>query len=243
MSDERQSRKERDREYYLKNRERILESKREAYRLLSPVDRAILDEKKKARYMRNRPRELQYRKEWWAANRESQTVAKREKWSARTDAEKSARRVYLRRSYARNPIRQKEWSARWIAKNPEKVKLRAQRGYQNNKASHDERSLAWYREHPDVANAKNARRRAAKTNATPPWITPAMRVQIAAFYAEARRLTKETGIEHHVDHIFPLRSPVICGLHVPWNLQILTVTENSRKHNHFTPGVYECRLS
>jgi len=56
---------------------------------------------------------------------------------------------------------------------------------------------------------------------------------IRAIYAEARRLTRETGIAHHVDHEIPLMGEFVSGLHVETNLQILTGSENTRKHNHF----------
>ena len=51
------------------------------------------------------------------------------------------------------------------------------------------------------------------------------------FYREARLLTKETGKRHEVDHIIPLQGKDVCGLHVPWNLQILVGKENTSKHN------------
>lgn len=51
---------------------------------------------------------------------------------------------------------------------------------------------------------------------------------------EARRLTRETGIEHVLDHIVPLVHPKVCGLTVPWNLQVMTRHRNGQKSNAFS---------
>lgn len=75
-----------------------------------------------------------------------------------------------------------------------------------------------------------AKRRAARLRRTPSW---ADMDAIRSFYDEARRLTIETGVEHHVDHDIPLQGKLVSGLHVHNNLQILTGSENSRKKNRF----------
>jgi hypothetical protein len=90
----------------------------------------------------------------------------------------------------------------------------------------------------DISNAYQARRRAAKKSALMPWIDVNV---IKNFYTEARRLTKLTGVKHHVDHIYPLQSEYMCGLHVETNLQILTEKENILKGNRTWPGQLECQ--
>lgn len=64
--------------------------------------------------------------------------------------------------------------------------------------------------------------------AMPAW---ADREAIAAVYAEAARLTRETGVPHEVDHIEPLLGANASGLHVHYNLRVITRTENRRKSN------------
>ena len=55
--------------------------------------------------------------------------------------------------------------------------------------------------------------------------------EIDKIYQTARQLTIETGIPHEVDHIVPIRHPLVCGLHVEYNLRVVTAQENNKKSN------------
>jgi len=114
--------------------------------------------------------------------------------------------------------KQRATVSRWHKANPEK-----------NRAA-DSR---WQKANPEKQNAINAKRRAAKLKRTPPWLTPEHLEQIKAFYALAKSLEKSTGVVHHVDHIVPLQGDNVSGLHVPWNLQVITASENCSKNNKF----------
>src|SRR5579864_6030105 len=108
--------------------------------------------------------------------------------------------------------------------------------YDRNRAAFSERNRTYYvqhsdqiavsckrraKENPDAFAARDARKRARKLQATPHWLTDGDYAEIEAIYAYARRLTEQTGVVHHVDHIVPLKSKFVCGLHVPWNLRAI----------------------
>lgn len=80
---------------------------------------------------------------------------------------------------------------------------------------------------------KAAVQRAALEHRTPLWLTTEQKLEIESIYYLAIRLEEETGIKHHVDHITPLKGKNISGLHVPWNLQVITAKKNLSKGNKF----------
>ena len=77
------------------------------------------------------------------------------------------------------------------------------------------------------ASARHKRLRIA----TPKW---ADMEAIQNIYITAQTLSETTDILYQVDHIIPLNHPLVCGLHVPINLQIITKEENLNKSNKFT---------
>ncbi len=94
---------------------------------------------------------------------------------------------------------------------------------------------AWKRANIDWVRADTSARRKRYRQATPPWFDADMRAEVREMYRVAYRLSKMTGRRHHVDHIYPLRSDSVCGLHVPWNLQVLPWEENAVKSNAVPP--------
>lgn len=78
----------------------------------------------------------------------------------------------------------------------------------------------------------NAAKKAAMRRATPAW---ADIDAIAAVYIQAHEVSVATGVEHDVDHIVPLVSKEVCGLHVASNLRVIEAIENARKGNRSWP--------
>lgn len=61
---------------------------------------------------------------------------------------------------------------------------------------------------------------------------------ITKLFRWAAELERATGIEHNVDHIVPLKSPLVCGLHWEGNLQITPASDNKSKNNRHWPDMW-----
>lgn len=116
------------------------------------------------------------------------------------------------------------------------------RWYYNNREAEMARMLIWRENNPNYQNEwreknkakcveKVARYRAAKKNRTPKWLNEFQLNQIRAIYKKAEEYTNITGIQYSVDHIVPLQGENVSGLHVPWNLRVMTKSANSAKRN------------
>lgn len=131
-----------------------------------------------------------------------------------------------------NPDKVKAINKSYRESNPEKSKTSNTVWYKINRKRQKDTTKKWKKDNPDKTNAQTARRRAKKLRATPLWLTLEQKQQIDNIYTECSKLTRETGIPHEVDHIIPLQGKEVRGLHVPWNLQILTASENRSKNNN-----------
>lgn len=92
----------------------------------------------------------------------------------------------------------------------------------------------WRAKYPAERRHYSAARRARRLRATPAW---ADQKALRKVYQKAEQHRKLTGHEVHVDHIVPLKHALVCGLHVPDNLQIVMGKFNLKKGNLSWPGM------
>jgi hypothetical protein len=110
-----------------------------------------------------------------------------------------------------------EHAKKWNKANPEKVR---------------EMQLKANRKNPGRRNFWTATYRSAKDLRTPPWLNAGHDLEFESVYAYCAGL-RGAGLDYHVDHIVPLRGETVSGLHVPWNLQVILGSDNTRKGNRF----------
>ena len=98
-----------------------------------------------------------------------------------------------------------------------------------------ERSIKnWVARNRGKVNAKWMKRNAGKKQRTPNWLSENMLDAIKVEYELAAWCSDVMGVKYHVDHVVPLQGKTVCGLHVPWNLQVIQGTENQAKSNKFS---------
>lgn len=152
-------------------------------------------------------------KELRASNLEHYREKDAERYARDRDNRRAANKEYC----ARTADRRSELERKRYAAESEKIKARNAQYRAENKS----KVFAW-----------NGKRRARCDLATPAWADISA---IASKYAEAKRLTEQTGVVHHVDHFIPLLGKTASGLHVEANLQVITAAENLKKGASVSP--------
>jgi len=142
-----------------------------------------------------------------------------ERNKAKTKANREKRLAKAKEWRDNNKDKQEAAVQRWRSENPD----RTRQIYRN-----------WRAANKDRANANWMRREAGKKKRTPAWLTEDQHSMIGDFYWLASDLKRITGEDYHVDHIVPLNGKNVCGLHVPWNLQVLPADINQVKSNRHT---------
>ena len=129
-----------------------------------------------------------------------------------------------------NPERKRAARRKRYLNHPGKVRA-AERKW---KLAHPGRTNAihrkWNKANSGKVNANTGRRKAAKIRAVPKWSETEL---IKIVYEKAGVM----GFQ--VDHVVPLQSKVVSGLHVWGNLQLLSQSENAKKKNYHWPDMWE----
>ena len=137
--------------------------------------------------------------------------------------ETNAKRALLPKSEA-----SKKAGKKYYENNKEVVKLRA---LSRSPEDITKYRKTWKKANPELVLANDKHRRTKHKQATPKWLTQEHKTEIKQFYLDAMLVSKVTGVPYAVDHIVPLRGELVSGLHVPWNLAVITREENSKKSN------------
>lgn len=148
----------------------------------------------------------------------------------RAEAEKKRRRE----RYQENAVRERAANHRWQNENREAVRAACRWWRSANPEAAAEATRDWFRRNPGKRRAYQMKRHAAKLQRTPKWLTPGDWAQIETVYRVAAIMTWLEREQFEVDHIVPLQGENVSGLHVPWNLQILTERDNILKGNRWT---------
>lgn len=148
-----------------------------------------------------------------------------------------------RAAYAKNPEAFKAKAKKWQLENPErkrelaagyrlldskKIKEFSKRDWERHKEKRRAQKKEYRAANPERGAEHVRARQTRKQQAMPTW---ANRDVIRAIYAECRRISIETGIKHQVDHFYPLKNSLVCGLHCEYNLRIIPAVVNLSKGN------------
>jgi hypothetical protein len=131
--------------------------------------------------------------------------------------------------YLTDGEKKREYQRKYTEQNKEKVSLKNKDFFKNNPNYYKD----FRKKFPEKLNAKENKRKAAKLNRTPAWLTEDDHWMIEQAYELAALRTKIFGFKWHVDHIIPLQGKTVSGLHVPINLQVIPWKDNLLKSNSF----------
>lgn len=180
------------------------------------------------RYERRRDEVLARCKQYRAGKKDQIAQYMRDYYIRNRDEIIAKTKVYQAAPERKLADKQRQQAAYAARRDEVRARQNAYNATPEGKAKQLERYKRHYAANVEHYTAKAAKRRALTMQAMPEWVEPK---SIRPIYRKARQLTKKTGVQHHVDHIVPLKGRGVCGLHVPWNLQAIPAQDNLRKAN------------
>ena len=203
---------------------------RKAYRL---EYRDTILQKKKEYYDANKQKILDSNKRWIEKNKDK-TKEQRKKYRQQHKLEKyKYDKMYLENN--REHI--KERNNKYYQVNKKEIRRKIKESYPVNKEQILLQNKKWRAENRDAVNASGAKRRAAKLQRTVAWANLDAIKEVYKDCEEINLAAKTAGCTEKfvVDHEIPLQGELVSGLHIEYNLQIVTHKENCSKHNNFEP--------
>ena len=167
-------------------------------------------------------------REWGAKNKGYVAEKNRERYLRTQQVVAERSRAWV----AAHPERALAFGRKYREANPDKERARARRYREAHREAARAYRVEYFAKNPGLRNTWDARRRAQEKRAMPCW---ANEFFIAEAYHLAQLREQHTGFGWHVDHVIPLQNPLVCGLHVENNLQVIPATENWKKSNSFSP--------
>lgn len=165
--------------------------------------------------------------QWYAANKERHLANSKEWFEANKERKQATIKAW---SIANKEKIAQDAAARYIA-NKEEILAENRAKYHANIEKERARSSAYFQKNKETHRARVAKYRKARIERTPAWTDESDMLRMKCYYQVAKMRTRETGVIWSVDHIVPLQGENVSGLHVSWNLQVITKAENIAKGN------------
>lgn len=211
--------------YYERNKEKV-KARVAEYKLNNPEK---VSASQKLSYQKNKDKYLAQQREYRKKNHDVIKERNKNYYNKMSDEKKKSERKRLR-----------EYNSKKYWENPELFRARGRKYHHKNRDKILQKLSIWKEINPDwnknyrqLPHAKEkarffaSRRRAIKAQAIPRWAN-----------IEAIELIYSTcPAGSHVDHIVPLVSKIVCGLHCEQNLRHLNAKDNHSKGNHWWPDM------
>jgi len=135
-----------------------------------------------------------------------------------------------------NRKKNNEYGKAYREANRKKILAQKKIYYEVNKEEVAYLNKVWRQNNKDKVSASTAKRKALKLEQIPIYLRdcPKEKRRIDQVYKLRELFTKITGVQHHVDHMWPLSNG---GPHWSGNLQIITAKENLSKNDKVDPNI------